>query len=85
MISISIIIIVIIAKSVILIRYLCKIKKNSYKKYQKSSFSSQLKKEYPESVNHYAINENIIQEPNYLNDNSDNFYDKNSEFKIRNW
>ena len=84
-ISVSIIIIVVIAKCVILIKYLCSIKNKSYKKYQKSSLSAQLMKKDPESINNYAINEhtnsnkNIIQEPDYLTNNSDIFYDTISE------
>ena len=85
LISVSIIMIIVIAKCVILIRYMRNSTKKSCKKYQKSSFSIQLKKKDPESVNIYTINEhtnsnvNIIQEPDYLINNSDIFYNAFSE------
>jgi len=80
LIGLGIIILIIIAKCVILLRYLQNLSKKSYTKYQKFNAKTQLKKIYSERVKNRMMESqihsesNIIQDPDFLTFNTEIFY-----------
>ena len=79
-IGLGIIVLIIVAKCVILLRYLQKLSKKSYTKYQKFNVKTQLKKIDSKRINNQMMESqihsesNIIQEPNSLTFNTEIFY-----------
>ena len=79
-IGLGIIILIIVAKCVILLRYMQKLSKNSYTKYQKFNAKTQLKNIDSEGVNNRMMESqtnsesNMIQEPDFLTFNTEIIY-----------
>jgi hypothetical protein len=78
--GVCIIILIVITKSVILIRYLQKISKKSYYKYKKSNTLAQMRNSDSERVNNRTMDRQsnsesrIIQESDFLTYNPEIFY-----------
>lgn len=79
-IGLGIFILIIVAKCVILLRYMQKLSKNSHTKYQKFNAKTQLKNIDSERVNNRMMESqtnsesNIIQEPDFLTFNNEIIY-----------